>query len=61
MEERLRETETITLANLCTTLIMEKELCMIKMEMLFNLELGDDFFFNILLINFIILMIRIMY
>jgi hypothetical protein len=61
MEERLRETETIILANLCTTLIMEKELCMIKMEMLFNLELGDDFFFNILLINFIILMIRIMY
>ena len=61
MEERLRETETITLANLCTILIMEKELYMIKMEMLFNLELGDDFFFNILLINFIILMIRIMY
>ena len=61
MEERLREMETITLANLCTTLIMERELCMIKMEMLFNLELGDDFFFNILLINFIILMIRIMY
>ena len=61
MEERLRETETITLANLCTILIMEKELYMIKTEMLFNLELGDDFFFNILLINFIILMIRIMY
>ncbi len=47
MEERLRETETTTLANLSLAVIMEKELCMIKMEMLSNQVLGDDFYFKV--------------
>ena len=45
--ERLKEMETITLVALSMSLILEKELCMIKRVMLFNLELGDDFFLRI--------------
>ncbi len=44
MGERLKEMETITLVTLSMGLIMETELRMIKMVMLFILEVGDDFF-----------------
>jgi hypothetical protein len=47
MGERLKAMETITLVTLSMGLIMETELCMIKMVMLFILEVGDDFFLGL--------------